>query len=531
MKKINSIILGLIAVCTFIACSDDQYTSRYDNPGKTTKISCDKMMTGVFYNGKDFTYNAYWRMYTWENIFGKYTQTIGYFNGTGSVYFYNDGYANDRWANFYKTLAQFRTLENLYNSESESVQANDRIFKDLSEIFVYDHLSQIVDLFGAVPFSAAGYLGVDGDLTKDRPVFDNDATLYKMMLTRLGELYTDIQTLKSSLSALTTKSLSSQDFINKGNLDKWLMYANSLRLRLAVHVAAQGTLTSDAKSAITECLSRSLVTTDDNQIEVYPDADGFNYKDDFRNGYKDINNVASQYMINAMTKVSSQKDYRLFVMYMPNAEGKYIGMDRTETQDFQTNHGSGFNGFGNLAFNKTYYSYLDSVTYTDNKNFISPIISAAEVDFLKAEIYQNGWATGNAEQAFVNGMVNSTKFYYRQNKVSISTQGYVGTYPGDAAVQAYAEKLWATYSNKLEAIMTQKWVHFGIIQPTQAWTDIRRTGYPALTYPTDANSQAFKTIPNRIQYPNTEAANNKANYDAVVATQGDDSYTKLFWAK
>ena len=76
--------------------------------------------------------------------------------------------------------------------------------------------------------------------------------------------------------------------------------------------------------------------------------------------------------------------------------------------------------------------------------------------------------------------------------------------------------------------MTLKWVHFGIIQPTQAWTDIiRRTGYPALTYPTDANSQAFKTIPSRIQYPNTEAANNKANYDAVVATQGDDSISNF----
>ena len=74
-------------------------------------------------------------------------------------------------------------------------------------------------------------------------------------------------------------------------------------------------------------------------------------------------------------------------------------------------------------------------------------------------------------------------------------------------------------------------MNFGIIQPAQAWSNIRRTGYPVLSYPTDTQAQNMKELPNRMMYPNTEKANNRANYDAVVAAQGDDAYIKLFWAK
>ena len=44
-------------------------------------------------------------------------------------------------------------------------------------------------------------------------------------------------------------------------------------------------------------------------------------------------------------------------------------------------------------------------------------------------------------------------------------------------------------------------------------------------------AQNMKELPNRMMYPNTEKANNRTNYDAVVSVQGDDAYTKLFWAK
>lgn len=543
MKKYNIIAMGLLVSLGFAACSESDYDDIYPDPSKSSTATCASLMTGTFYNHDnpnnfqasvhEYTYNSYWRLYTWENAFGRFAQTIGYQNESGSMYYLSDSYANNRWDYFYRMLAQYRQLEKVYNSESAEDQAQDRIFKDCAEVFIYDHLSQCVDVFGDMPFSAAGLLGVTGNTTDSQVSFDDDVELYTLMINRLGELYNDILALKSSTTSLTSSLFASHDYINKGSFDKWAAYANSLRLRLAVHVSAQGNLTSVGQAAVKECLGRNLVSDDANAIEVYPDENTFNIWENFRDGFKDINNVASQPMIDAMSRVSGQLDPRIYVMYIANAEGNYVGTSRSETAAFQQAHGSAFNGFagGSVEWKDRYYSHLDSVTYVDNRNFISPIISAAEVDFLRAEAIQNGWASGDAKAAFRAGMVNSTKFYYRQNSVSESKNGYVGTYPGDAAVEAYADQVWDTFTNKLEAIMTMKWVHFGIIQPTQAYTDIRRTGFPTLTYPTDNTAQVVKNLPNRIKWPNSELANNAANFNAAAAAQANEYTTKLFWAK
>ena len=532
MKILNTLLLGVLATATVSSCSDDKFEGFYENPAKTTQATCDHLMTGAFWNGNDYTFNKYWRMYTWDNIFGKYAQTIGYKNNTGSDYYYNDGYVNDRWANFYKILAQYRQLENKYNALSDANKENNRIYKDLTEIFVYDHLAQMCDLFGDVPFTKAGMIGITGDLAGSRAPFDNDEDLYKMMIENLGTIYKDLEHYKASGTAMVKATLIAQDFINKGNIDKWLAYANSLRLRMAVQVSLKGSLTAFGQAAVKDCMGRNLVTDDAKGIEVISDKDGFNFWEDFRNGFKDINNVASQPMIDAMTKLGeADQDPRLKVMYSANKDGKYIGTNRSEKNAFQEANGSKFNGFGEKEWKDRYYAALDSATYTDNQLMVSPIVTAAEVDFLQAEAIQRGWAQGNAEQAFVNGMVNSSKFYYRENNMYASAKGKHYTYPGDDVVKAYATRLWASYTDKLDAILTMKWVHFGIFQATQAWTSIRRTGYPMLTYPTDTDAKDIKDLPNRIKYPNSTKASNKQNYDAVVATQGDKSETKLFWAK
>ena len=541
MNKIKSIILGGIAILTLAGCSDDTFNEFYDDPNGVTKAPCSTLMTGTFYDkdGRDYTFNAYWRVYTWDNIFGKYAQTCGYKNNSGGVYFYNDGYANDRWNAFYKRLAQFRNLQNVYENEDEAQQKNDRILVDLAEVFILDHATQIADLFGDTPFFNAGMLGVTDNFDGARPAYDDDVEIYRHAIKRLGELYTDIEAINNSKTELVTKTLTAQDYINKGDLTKWLAYANSLRLRLAVRVALKGDLTAEGQAAIKECMTRTLVEDADNQIEVASDLDGFNFWENFRDGYKDINNVASQPMIDAMQRVAGTDDPRLQTMYVKNAEGNYVGTNRTETNGEQTEKGSSFNGFGNKQkYEERYYSYLEPATFTGNRLFVSPIITAAEVWFLRAEAIQRGWATGDAEAAFKQGIVESTKWYYRQNNMFEAAADEIAggvathyTYPGDADVETYATALWATYSDKLEGILTQKWVNFGIIQPTQAWNDIRRTGYPVLSYPTDTQAQNMKELPNRMMYPNTEKANNRANYDAVVSVQGDDAYTKQFWAK
>ena len=130
-------------------------------------------------------------------------------------------------------------------------------------------------------------------------------------------------------------------------------------------------------------------------------------------------------------------------------------------------------------------------------------------------------------------MVNSTKYYFDCNAASESTYGFTGTEPAESDVRAFAEALWNKATNKLEVIIEQKWLNFGFLQPSQAWNEVRRTGYPVLYFPTDATAQVLKNVPNRVRYPSSERNNNATNYNNAVQKMGgtDDAYIKLFWAK
>jgi len=531
MKKIYLFLILLATAFSFGSC-DNQYTLRYPDPSKTATASCDKLMTGVFYTGRVYTFNSYWRMYTWDNtVIGVYAQTLGFFNAAGGIYSANDSYANDRWVNFYNTLTQFRVLQNVYNELDETKQSAYRIFMNLAEVFVYDHLSQIVDTFGDAPFDEAGYLAVTGNVAESYPSYQKAADLYSMMLDRLGELYRDIHSLNGNLNPQASSYLPLQDFINYGDLNKWEKYCNSLRLRLAVRVASQGALAAKGKQVVAEILNGNypLVSGMDELIKLdanSKDPANFLNPDDFRTGYVDQSR-ASQAMLDALTlAVQNEYDPRLPIMYSVNAAGQYKGLSTYETYAEQETNVA-------LPEAQRVYSRIDSTTVMYNTSFISPVLTPAEVDFLKAEAYQQGWANGDAKAAFVNGILHSAQFYFAENAISPSNAGTKMNIPDEEAITGYAEKAWNAATNKVEAIITQKWLNFGYMQPLQAWNEVRRTGYPQLYYPDDPLAQVLKTLPSRVRYPFSERSYNTANYHTEIQAMGgaDDAYIKLFWAK
>ena len=540
MKNIKSLIAGLCGVVALTtACSDSDYTEKYDNPAQTTKVTCDRLMTGTLYYGREYTFNAYWRMYTWDNgIIGKYAQTIGFTNANNSMWSAQDSYVGNRWENFYGVLAQFRVLEKTYNELSPEQQKVNLAYRDIAEVFVLDHLAQLLDAFGAVPFHKAGYLGITGDVVNSYPEYDSDVELYKHILDRLGVLAEELAGVAANTPTVVASALPQQDFLNHGDLNRWVKYANALRLRAAVRVATQGDLQAEGKKVVAEVLGKNLpascdATTDwpaGENLVATPDMDGFNYYQNFRDGYKD-HSRASQ----AMLDVLGADDPRLPVMYSKNAAGQYKGLSTHEALADQENNVS-------LPESQRVYSRIDSTLFYENKNMLSPIITVAEVDFLRAEARQRGWASGDAKQAFVDGVWHSTQFYFTQNMNSELVTTGVTSYhasgvPAEADVRAYATRIWDAATDKLDLIVSQKWLNFGFFQPSQAWAEVRRTGYPSFLYfPEDSQAQLFKQVPARVRYPSVEQNNNSANYQkALEKLNASDAvnyaYTKLFWAK
>ena len=83
-------------------------------------------------------------------------------------------------------------------------------------------------------------------------------------------------------------------------------------------------------------------------------------------------------------------------------------------------------------------------------------------------------------------------------------------------------------TNKLQAIITQKWASLNGWSPYEAWSDYRRLGIPNVPISQDP-STSVKQIPVRLFYPLSEY-----NYNGdIVKAQGTVSQftTKIFWIK
>ena len=200
MKKIYALLLGVAVVSlSVVSCSNKDFDDKFYDPSKTTTVTCDKLMSGVFHVGsityKGYGYMTYWRLYTWEGVIAQFTQQKGFTNESGGVYYLQDSWCNDRWTNFYETLVQFRKMQDVAGKENN---ADNQIFLDLAEVFILDQLDQVVTAFGPAPYSKAGYLAITGDLASSRPEYESDEVLFGMMIDRLGELYNEITSLSIS---------------------------------------------------------------------------------------------------------------------------------------------------------------------------------------------------------------------------------------------------------------------------------------------------------------------------------------------
>ena len=96
-----------------------------------------------------------------------------------------------------------------------------------------------------------------------------------------------------------------------------------------------------------------------------------------------------------------------------------------------------------------------------------------------------------------------------------------------AASAAYIAALPAT--TDLELIMNEKYV--AMYTHVEAWTDWRRTGYPMISAPADANLSA---IPRRMPYPESEYLYNAANVPMPLSATPDEKFGasstyRLWW--
>ncbi|WP_026994198.1 SusD/RagB family nutrient-binding outer membrane lipoprotein [Flectobacillus major] len=526
MKKTLIKISSIIAIVGGLTSCKDQLSDLYLNPEQTTAPSIEKFFTQILNN--DRIYPKYWDMRTFSLTHaGVFSQAISF---TNDKYIYREQaqYTEQRWGDYYTTngngsgpLAHYREIEKQYATLSAAEKQNADVFLNASKVAFYEQTAQMVDLWGDIPFSQAGQLNLNGSIVS--PKFDDAKEVYYSVIAGLKDAATYFGT--ANLSSTTASSFKKQDLIFQGDVSKWRRLANSLRLRALMRISFVDE--AKAKAEVMEMLNNPtqypLLEESAQNALLNPVT---TYIDNLRNAFYESNNhLGASYLLEKVLKPAN--DPRIAVIYdksgVQGANGKWIPNADYYSLPLDLNSNDQATNIGNGK-----YAVLDSATFVYNSKIPGVIFTSAETHFLKAEALERWGNTADAMAAYNKGLTHSVNYFYYLNSISNSTAPKVAA-PSATEISNFVNNSTAKYAGssaqKLALIWTQKWVQFGFMQSVQAWSELRRTKYPQLTFVPD-NSAGFNLPPNRLTYPGRERTFNP-NYSAVAAKDTRDA--KIFW--
>lgn len=537
MKKINQykFIAGVFAVSLLASCNYEEINT---NPFELTDE--EGVMDGVAVGGLITTIertvfpvgtqaddtdiiNQYQTDYhlsadCWSGFFGQ-NNTWG--GGNSNVTYF----LNDSWISGTYKRAYTNALDPWKKLKAAAEKNNTPEVFALAQILKISAWHKALECFGPMPYSHAA------DATMNIP-FDSEKDIYTAIFKDLTE----------AIEILTEKAengvevMSEYDVVYAGNSTKWVKYANSLLLRLAMRVRYADEALS--KQYVSQALNHSIgvMTAKDDEAQMSTGA-----------GYTFRNNIywlSEQYDESRMG--SSMFSY-LMGYEDPRLSAYFLPVDSKSTQ-------------GKEAFDgKQYQAVPAGHLYGKNdeyKMFSKPNIQAAtptywlrgsEVYFLRAEAALVwGGEFGNAEDLYKQGIEMS----FQENGISSAVDAYMnsgktptkhevgGSYSCSfAAPCATTVKFEGNTEQKLEKIMIQKWIAL-FPNGQEAWTEWRRTGYPKLN-PVMANRGSSQGVTTeggirRMIYPISfyQTADGQKIYNEAVKmlSNGQDlPSTHLWW--
>lgn len=435
------------------------------------------------------------------------------------------------WANSFSYLNQSQDwLEKLYMDMMPNIYSNwmklqsstdDPVILSVGQVIKIAALSRIVDSYGPIPYSQ---VGMDGKLTAP---FDSQKDIYYKMF---DELSASVTTLTANQKNNFTASA---DDVYGGVVEKWIKFANSLKLRLAMRLVY-------ADNAKAEAMVKEAIDTSNGKLG------GMTKNDD--NAFMKVNinpfyKVCYEYN-GGETKVSAD-----LLTYMNSwgdpRRAAYANVSTFSASSSQEHQGIADNYHG-LRIGNTYPIGTGQCYSNVHVAIGDPIMwmNAAEVMFLRAEAALYGWDTAQTAKDYYENGIRLSFEQWGADKVdnylaNISTpQSYkdpLNTYTYSGTVSTIKVK-WeeeAEQELKLERIITQKWI---AIFPLglEAWAEFRRTGYPNLM-PSPTNKSGGDVMngnfARRLTYPQGEYKTNGENIEYAIKNYlgGNDKMSTHVW--
>jgi hypothetical protein len=391
----------------------------------------------------------------------------------------------------------YTTLTDLKEVQRIATESGDDNIWAIAEVMTVYGFAMLVDLYDAIPYAEA--LNLSGGVTF--PAYDDPADIYPDLIARLAA---------AAGMFSSTAFIGFEDFdpVYHGDVDGWEMFANSLRLRLAMRMvnrvpgAAQTAFEAAWASTIFGSVAdQATMDWDAVQPAANPVYEGIVYAGrtgDFRMSESIIDRLAAF------------NDPRLPIIAEPAlSDGQFRGLR---------------NGLlpSEYAPQRVTSDFSTIGEYFLTSDTPSNLLSYAEVLFLGAEAAELGWNVGGAtaNQLYQDGITAA------MTELGIGA-GDIATYLGQASV-GYTT---GTYRG-LDAIHVQKWISL-FLQGPEAFSDLRRVGWDwttnAGTTGADLvvaeNSATAGEFPARLPSPEKETLlNGNAPTPSVITD-------KVWWAQ
>lgn len=290
--------------------------------------------------------------------------------------------------------------------------------------------------------------------------------------------------------------------IDYSDLSVWIRFANSLKLRMAIHMSKVEPAT--AKQWAEEAVAGGVIENTTDEIGLFPYLFGVSHPLIEIMGWNDIvmgasfinllQNLDHPYMKYLFTKNSIALEKSKQAVSGTSASAVtpkgsvYVGMRNGVTP-----------GIGQTADANPYvgYSMLDR-TYFAECNPPLYLMKVSEVNFLRAEGALRGWNMGGTAQSFYEQGIRTAYLEdrnYKENEYTKHVEQYLnvdapkgiayvdpqGLTPDMPSVTKIGVK-WNegdSKETKLEKIITQKYIA-SFPYSYESWVDLRRTGYPKL---------------------------------------------------
>lgn len=568
MKRNKYILLGLASALLLAGCQDLDHLSQNpyelpDNPssGKDSTIVDDSKYADINLN---YTVSAedsasyqpdlqgagsLFRNFLYEGYYNDYqiTTNLSHDIYAGFVannqpkhamktpdWNYGDGWSGQRWAHFYNDRSsEYRKLLRAFKFNDQAARYKNLFY--ITRIYYAFLALANTDTYGAMPFRE--YVQAKVPETNN-VAYDTQAEVYDAMFRMLEQAVDSINPDDASQVKITDDDIS-----YFGDVNKWLRFANTLRLRMALRISNvdPARAKQEAENALNNKYGLMQSNADNMQTPPKYAPIALGGKDeggsenplamcsvayngesvlsyDMEQYYRNLSTGGGTYRIKTGRTSYDEKtiDPRCLVSWYRGGmtANSLASGEESLREDFRGCH----RGAQSPEISMSELKY--SLTRTEPKpkskelnpkywfNFARPMVwlSYSESLFLKAEAALRGWTgkdlTMGVEDYFRAGVKASLDYYEIDAAVADS---YIN------GLKVFSDGVFSKGSNedKLCAIITQKWMAT-FPNGNEGWAEVRRTGYPILE--NQLTNMSGGEIPEgkqikRIKYPNSEASN------------------------